>query len=159
MEIEKMLASVPVDQWQTKQAVVLDWHDGPREGICSLQQPGGEFFFELLDERPNEDDQDDRLFRLLEIPAGSVAATVAILRDLGMSTTPVWAPIWRFANPKQQQAAEDHLQTLRARARPMSLVICTRDVVHFLGCWNTDVRRNGVTDWFAALEVPVYQPQ
>jgi hypothetical protein len=55
MSLEHKLLSTPVDQWTVRQVVVLDWYDGPREGVCSLASPGGEFFFELLAERPSDE--------------------------------------------------------------------------------------------------------
>src|SRR5438876_4645618 len=103
MKLETLLGSLPVDQWVTKQAVVFDWFDGPREGVCSLARPGGEFYFELLDERPNAEDLDDRLFRLSELAPGSVTEVLTATRELGQPTGPVWVPMWRFPNETAQQ--------------------------------------------------------
>ena len=68
MKLEQLLGSLPCQKWQTRQAIVLDWYDGPRQGLCALDKPGGEFVFEILDERVNEQGLDDRLFRLRALP-------------------------------------------------------------------------------------------
>src|SRR5690348_12671619 len=117
MSFESTLTSVPVEAWQTKQAVVFDWYDGPRAGICRLERPAVEFAFDLLDERFNEESLDDRLFRLSELPTGSVDTALTILRQLGQPTGPVWTPIWRFPDPAACAAAEQHLRTIEMRKR------------------------------------------
>src|SRR5436309_5096298 len=96
MTFETKLLSPPVEKCKTRLAIIFDWYDGPRTGLCCLEVPEVEFSFELLDERTNEDGADDRLFRLSELPAGSVAQALVVLGDLGHPTGPVWVPIWRF---------------------------------------------------------------
>ena len=54
MTLESQLVSIPPEQWKTRQAVIFDWYDGPREGICALEHPCLEFSFKLLAERPTE---------------------------------------------------------------------------------------------------------
>src|SRR5207248_66436 len=98
MSLAAQLAAAPVARWRTRRAVVLDWYDGPREGVCALAEPACEFYFELLDERPTADDLDDRLFRLSALPPGSVAALLACLAGQGEPAGPVWVPVWRFAD-------------------------------------------------------------
>jgi hypothetical protein len=154
MNLEERLASLPVERWQTHQAIVFDWYDGPREGVGSLLRPGGEFFFELLDERPTADDLDDRLFRLSELPGGSVAEIRQALRELGDPTGPVWVPVWRFPTPTAREHAEQRLREVQARARPTSVVIATRDMVHFFGRWEVERTGNHEADWFARLRFP-----
>src|SRR5688572_25483495 len=102
MKLEALLRSVPVDQWVVQDVIAFDWYDGAREGVCSLARPGGEFYFELLDERLNPDGVDDRLFRLSELPTGSVAE----LRS-----------VWQFTKPEDPQRAKEVMRRLDAAKR------------------------------------------
>jgi hypothetical protein len=148
MSFEESLASVPVDQWRTRQAVVFDWYDGPREGICALAHPEVEFFFSLLDERENADDADDRLFRLSEIPQGSVKRAVQSLAEFGVANAAsgtVWCPHWQFPNDDAKRQADQLLRAVAASDKPSPVVILTRDLITFLGCWQVD--------WFSALGI------
>jgi hypothetical protein len=154
MTLELSLPSVPVQTWQTGQAIVFDWYDGPRSGVCSLAQPGGEFAFDLLAERANAEDLDDRLFRLKELAPGTVAQVLQLIQDLGQPANSVWVPVWKFSNPAARDRVEREIDQLLSQARTTPLVIATRDMAHFLGCWNLDrVGQNG-KDWFAFLGVP-----
>ena len=126
----------------------------PREGICALQAPAAEFFFDLLDERVNEDGLDDRLFRLSELPPGSMDKLLAALAVLGGPAHLVWVPMWKFPSQALQQQAERCVGLIRDSARPTALVISTRDMEEFRGCWRVERSINERADWFAALNIP-----
>ena len=134
MNLETLLMSLPPEQWQTRQAIVFDWFDGAREGLCALTRPAVEFRFQLVEERATEDDLDDRFFRVSELPAGSVDEVLGVLRGLGSPTGPVWVPLWRFSSELERQSSEQHIGEIEAQARPTPLVIQTPDLQHFLGC-------------------------
>lgn len=151
MDFEDTLISTPASRWRTRQAVVFDWYDGPREGVCALAVPECEFYFELLDERTNPDDLDDRLFRASALPSGSLDRLLAGLRDLGSPTNSVWVPMWRFPNDGARRQATDLVEALRSARRPTAVVIATRDMMQFLGCWQVSRPEASVTDWFAYL--------
>ena len=154
MNLEQKLLSLPVEQWTTRQALVFDWYDGPRAGVCWLDAPAVEFAFDLLDERRNEDAADDRLFRLNELPEGSVAEILSILQPLGQPAGPLWSPVWRFSDHDALQKAEEQLRQVMSRSRPTTVVVYTHDMVEFLGCWNIPFNGRDVADWFAELNVP-----
>ncbi len=151
MDLEERLKSWPQSVWTTGQAIILDWYDGPRAGICALAEPAAEFAFELLDERPTDDGLDDRLFRISALPPGTVDRTLAALHELGGPRGPVWTPVWRFASEEARQRAEGHLETVTAQKRPTSLVIHTRDMQNFLGCCQLELPGQSNGDWFAAI--------
>ena len=155
MDLKKVLTAVPVDQWRTQQVIVFDWHDGPREGLCSLANPQAEFFFALLDERHNPDGLDDRLFRIREVSPGTVARTIKELRDLGAPDSVVWVPVWRFPNVANAQRAERFLEELRTKAAPLSVVIASRDLERFQGCWDAGTVNQPASDWFSSLSIPM----
>jgi hypothetical protein len=153
MSFQGDVRALPTTQWVTRQAIIFDWYDGPREGVCALSRPCVEFAFELLDERSNPDDLDDRLFRLKEMPAGSVDGIVAAVTKLEPPDKVVWVPVWTFPNELEQKQTERRVQEILSRAQATPLVIATRDMEHFLGCWQIEPSSNGVRDWFAVLGI------
>ncbi len=153
MSLEQDLLATPVATWKLAQAVVFDWYDGPREGVCRLAVPAVEFCFRLLDERPVVDDLDDRLFRLDDLPAGSVERILSALEDLGKPQVPVWAPVWKFSSEQAQTRAEIVFAQVERQARPTSVVIYTRDLSEFLGCWNIAGMAVSGGNWFSTLKV------
>ena len=155
MQLQERLSAIPPREWITNQAVIFDWYDGPRSGACRLANPEGEFLFDLLDERHNPDGLDDRLFRLREIPDGTMERILTALRELGHPDNAVWVPVWKFTNPTNRQNAEELLQEIESTARALPIVIASRDLEHFQGCWSTKNTNGDAADWFRALGVPV----
>lgn len=153
MNLEQLLTSVPAPQWRTRQAVVFDWYDGPREGVCALAEPACEFYFELLAERPTPDDLDDRLYRVSALPPGSVDELLTALADLGPLAAPLWSPVWRFSMPAEREKADRTVHDTRARRRPTDLVVYSRDMCEFLG-YRLLPRDgvNGSANWFTRFE-------
>jgi hypothetical protein len=154
MALEQILLATPTERWKPGQAIVFDWYDGPRAGICRLTTPPVEFHFRLLAERPTVDDLDDRLLLLSEIPGGSVQRTLAALRDLGGPTAAVWVPVWRFPTDAARQEAERLLGELEQGRRETSLILHTRDMIDFLGCWQVTATDRWDRDWFRELSIP-----
>jgi len=146
MKLEELLQSLPADQWKVGQIYSFDWHDGPRAGVCSLAVPGGEFYFQMIDERYNPDGLDDRIFRLSELPAGSVAEVLSVIPDL------------RSSDEAVRQKAERQLERIENSRRPTSLVILSQYMDYFEGCWHVDPARTDKTDWFAVLGIAPREP-
>jgi hypothetical protein len=106
----RSLMSIPPREWVVGQVVVFDWFDGPRAGVARMLRPECEFAFELLDERPRSDDLDDRLFRVSELPAGSVAMILDAIRCLGSPASLVWVPAWTFPSEEERQRADEEIE-------------------------------------------------
>src|SRR5437870_892897 len=123
--LERALGSVPPNQWKISKAIIFDWHDGPREGVCELSTPPCCFFFHLFAEEAHLDGVGP-LFTLNEMTLGSVDQLASILTDLGERTGSVWIPIWRFSDQATQTRVEQDVDRLVATARPTSIVICTK---------------------------------
>jgi hypothetical protein len=157
MNLETLLGSLPPGQWRTKQAVCFGWYDGPLEGVCALTRPACEFYFELLDERYNPDGLDDRLYRLSEIPSGSVETTLRAVELVGKPVNPVWVPVWRFPNVEEQTKAEEIIEQIEATRRLTTLIVHTRDMEQFLGCWNIEANGQPIENWFKFLGIPQEQ--
>lgn len=138
MNLEHILASSIPRQWVTRQAIVLDWNEGPRNGVCSLAEPGCDFFFHLFAESAEEDLLGIRLYAVSELQAGTVAQIEALLRPLGQPVGPLWIPAWKSVEPAARREIEGRLDALLVAARPTSLLTATADWLHFEGCWNAD---------------------
>lgn len=151
-EFEESLLLTPVREWITKQVIVFDWFDGPREGVCSLDQPEVSFYFELIDERALSDDLDDRLFSLRQIPYNSVEEISSAIGELGTPTGRVWVPVWKFQNPLNQDRAEEIINRIFLESSKTNLVVYTRDMIGFLGCWRVD-QTVKIKDWFTHLGI------
>jgi hypothetical protein len=153
MTLQRQLTSLSPQAWQVHQAVVFDWYDGPRQGVARLSKPTCEFVFELLAERPTADDLDDRLFRLSELPEGSVAKILEALRVLGSPSNVVWVPEWRFGSEEERLRADQALDRILSQQRRTDLVIYTRDLITFRGCWQENRANGQAQDWFTTLNV------
>ncbi len=156
MQLESKLASLPPSQWRTGRAIAFDWYDGPRSGVCRLAAPECEFQFELLDERYNPDGLDDRLFRLSELPAGSVATIEAAFNDsglVGQPGEPLWVPVWRFSNAADRQRVEAVIEQVLASRRPTALVVISQDMIEFGGQWDVNGREPEGARWFEMLGI------
>jgi len=143
MNAAQTLMSLPVDQWKVGQVYSYHWHDGPCEGVCALIQPGGEYYFELLDERYNPDGLDDRVFKLSELPAGSLDKVLAAAGDLAGPNRTHW------------QRGRERLDEVKAQKQPTPFVIWSRDMEAILGCWQVESPETKVKDWFSFLGIPV----
>jgi hypothetical protein len=154
MNLETAIFSQAPQAWRTRQAIIFDWYDGPRAGVVSLEYPDCEFHCQFLSEQPNADDLDDRLFRISELPRGSVANILSATRVLGEPTNNVWVPVWQFPSDRDRAAVEAEIERLLTNRRETDIVIWTRDMKEFLGCWHAE--RNGIpaSSWFTKLGIP-----
>ena len=137
--LEHLLAAIAPRQWLTRQAIVLDWNNGPRSGVCALAQPRCEFFFHLFAEPLDSDLLAIRLFAISELRSGVVAQIEALLQPLGRPVGPLWVPVWKFADTTLRREVEGRLDALLVAARPTALLAATVDWLHFDGCWNADL--------------------
>ena len=153
MKTQNALLSLPPLDWSVDQVIVFDWYDGPRQGIARLAKPECEFIFDLLAERPNADGLDDRLFRVSEIPPGSVSRVLTAIRWLGNPTNVVWVPVWKFDSEEERIRADQEIDRILNQQRSTGLMISSRDLTTFLGCWQEAAGNGQVQDWFSRLEL------
>jgi hypothetical protein len=156
MALTLVLDSTSISEWRTRQAIVFDWCDGPRQGICALAHPPCEFLFEIVDEKSNADGLDDRLFRLSELPIGSIDNALEALSVIRpKSPSRVWAPIWKFPDAMTQQQAEETLEKITAARQETSAVISSSDMLKFQGYWNSDKVGMHPENWHLSRNMPV----
>ena len=139
MNLEHILSGAAPRQWVTRQAIVLDWNEGPHAGVCALAQPRCEFFFHLFAEPLDSDLLAIRLFAVSELRSGVVAQIEALLHTLGRPVGPLWVPVWKFPDETMRREVEGRLDALLVAARPTALLAATVDWLHFDGCWNADM--------------------
>jgi hypothetical protein len=135
-ELQKALMSLPFEQWQVKQLIVLDWHDGPREGVCEMLQPACSFYFKIIAEEMHKGGHTGALFSINELPIKTTAQIIATLADLNQPINQVWVPIWIFPNEAAQLDAEKSLEELLSLRSKSNIIIRSKDMIVFMGCWN-----------------------
>jgi hypothetical protein len=145
------LRNTPVASWRTGQAIVLDWYDGPREGLCRMEHPAAELTFILLAERATADDLDERLFSLAFLPSGTVANVLRALAFAGAPSAPVWVPLWHSPVSEELARANEVVAAAMQSAVATDLVVATADFVRFEALWEVP-RPHTTRDWFAFLE-------
>jgi hypothetical protein len=151
MKTQHTLMSLPAKDWIVAQAIVFDWFDGPRQGVARLSKPECEFEFQLLAERHNPDGLDDRLFRVNELPVGSVNLVLEAIHSLGSPASVVWLPVWKFGSQEERLRADKEIDRILNQQKGTGLVISSRDMTTFLGCWQDDRHTGLVKDWFSRL--------
>ena len=128
-KLEDILSSVPVDQWQTQNLILLYWHDGPVEGICELDRPVCTFYFRLIGACYNPDGLDDRIFHVSDLPELTVEQLTAI------SAHATKIPTQQSVESDVDPADENIKAILKMRGKPV-LIIRTVDMEHFTAMWN-----------------------
>jgi hypothetical protein len=132
---EELLLSTPPESWRTRQVVVFEWHDGPREGVCELSHPTCSFFFEILAERWHRGSFKERLFRVDEIEMDAVERAIAVLRRVDPPTSPVWAPHGPYESEEEQRRIEDGIAKILSRRTPTRILVQTDDMTKFGDVW------------------------
>ncbi len=124
--LEKILSSIPVDQWQTESLILLDWHDGPIEGVCLLERPTCAFYFQCIGEWHNPEGLDDRIFQVSDFP-GITAAQVTELCVYGTQASP--------SKTLRVDPAFRRIEAILAMRGKPTLVVRTSDMKRFTAVW------------------------
>lgn len=140
MSAEEQLKSTAVGSWLVRDLVVFGWYDGPTDGLCAFDRPSCEVFFQMIDERYNEDGLDHRLYRLSEIPAGSVDEAQALYE------------LFPKSDQSKQVAIRSRWAEIRANAHRTSLIVYSQNFRQFLGLYEYH-DAEPPADWFGALGV------
>lgn len=135
MTLTQQLLAVPANKWTVRQVVAFDWYDGPRAGICKLSSPEAEFWFECVEEKYNSEGLDLRLCTVSTLQLGTLDDVLKSLAELGPPASPVWTPIWRFADSNQRRNADTMVSHVRQVAESTNLLICAASFRSILGCW------------------------
>ena len=154
MIIEESLFSTDIDNFVVHQAIVFDWYDGPRHGVCAMETPQCEFVFDLISERFNPKGMDDRLLRLRQLPFGSLQDVMSAVSALGSPTFSVWIPVWSFETEEERQSADRKIASILGTSRQSDVILRTQDLQSFLGIWKVpEVDSLADVDWFARFGI------
>lgn len=129
------LAAFAPDRLRPGQSVVLDWHDGPREGFIRFDQPPSCWYFRIYAEASQADGLDERLFLLCPAADDAVSRLLHALEPLGPPSSAQWAPIWRFPSDELRRAAEAAIEALVRDAGPPEVVVLSTDLGTVAGVW------------------------
>lgn len=80
MKINNMFNNFQSKKLKLSQIVVLDWYDGPTEGLCKINDSDSFYSFKLIAEREEDNDVNDRLFKLSEINQNVVSKILVLLK-------------------------------------------------------------------------------
>jgi hypothetical protein len=128
-------ASTPVGQLRPAESVILDWHDGPREGFLRFEVPPSTWYFRLLAQTTDPDDVDNRVFWFAPAPDDTLPRLHSALLPLGPPPRPFWTPVWRFPDDASRDLADATVAELVGRVAPPEVLVESRDLTTFRRVW------------------------
>ena len=72
-----LLQAAETGTLRLRSIVLLNWHDGPLEGIAEIADPVSFWHFRMLGERTSSDDLDDRIYLLAHVSGPTVERITA----------------------------------------------------------------------------------
>jgi hypothetical protein len=129
--------SMAVGDIRPAECIVLDWHDGPREGFIRFEAPASTWYFRLLAQTTDPDDLDTRIFWFSPAPDDTLPRLHEALRPLGPPPRPFWTPVWRFPDDASRQRADATVAELVGRVGPAEVVIESKDLTSLRRVWLT----------------------
>jgi len=115
--------------------VVLDWHDGPREGFLRIDNPLSCWRYRLYAEARREDDLDDRLYLFSLAPDDALQRLIEVLTELGPIKEPLWVPMWRFPNDEAQRTADQAITALITEVEEPVLLVRSAGLLQLQELW------------------------
>lgn len=117
--------------------IILNWYDGPLEGIVRCTACSRDYYFRDLAE---DEASGVRIYGLFNLPAGTLERVRKIL--------PREHPIWKFDSTADQEAADKVINKVQAEAQELVLVLATEDFTEILACRSADeVEDRTSVDW------------
>lgn len=99
---------------RVRRAIVLDWYDGPREGLM-VAENGREWHFKVVGDP--FDNGSGLLYVLRPLAGGSLSRLAGHLPGASSMTVPVWVPRWQFPTTQDQELADAAVRAALANAR------------------------------------------
>ena len=125
-----VLSAAETGRLQVRSIVLLDWHDGPVEGIAEVSDPLSHWQFRMLGERISEDDLDDRIYLLSHVPRLAMEPILAIAGPSG--STPL---VWPFTAHSAQAEIGNMVDAAINSADKPALLIQSRGFRDVNGIW------------------------
>lgn len=92
--------------------VVLDYYDGPIEGLIEFDH--GSYWFDMPDRDEQLAQGGTRLFELTRVPADAIDQVVSALTPYDQPVWPVWCPKWSALTDSEDIAVADAIDGVRA---------------------------------------------
>jgi hypothetical protein len=124
-----VIAGAPASQWIVERVIVLDWYDGPREGLLILSKPDAAFYFRAAAELAEPRASGEALHALTAIDRGELDAIVARLG------TPEQGKTWVVDAPSGGDDELARLLTAVKRRAPLPYWIRSTDLTSFSEVW------------------------
>ena len=129
------LMSVSIDQWKVSQVIALDWQDGPREGICVLERPACQLYFDTLAEQWLGSRFGDRLYRLHRLADDALQRTLLAFGVPVPPHSPTWAPHGEYASDAEQTRIETAIEAIVGSAEFVGVAVRSPDMLVFSEIW------------------------
>ena len=127
LTLEAILSAVPISQWQIQSIIIVDWYDGPLEGICVLQHPVCIFYFKIIGAKYRPDDVDDRIFQISDFPG----LTEAQSKDIIACGPQAFSHYSDVFTPETESKI---ISIIESKGKPV-LIVRTADWISFEEMW------------------------
>lgn len=125
-----VLSAAETGRLQLRSVVLLDWHDGPVEGIAEASDPLSYWQFRMLGERTSKDDLDDRIYLLSHVPRSAMEPILAIVGPPGSKPL-----VWPFNAHSAQAEVETMVDAAINSADKPALLVQSRGFRDIKGVW------------------------
>lgn len=116
-------------------AIVLDWQDGPLAGFLVFDEDWSAWAFEVFAQRYEEDDLDDRLYLLREIPPRSFDELWGILERLESGVRHIIVPALDSVDGLERSRILDMVDRMVKGAGPSRLLMRASRLEVVEGLW------------------------
>ncbi len=129
------LLQLPPEALEVGQVIVLDWHDGPREGFLRLKQPLSCWYYRLYAEARREEEPDDRLYLFALAPDDTPQRLISALAELELPEKRLWVPTWRFSSEEARRVADQAVAALISEIEDPVLLVRSVDLLQLQKLW------------------------
>jgi hypothetical protein len=100
--------------------ISLGFYDGPTSGVLQCETCSANHKFDMLDW---DEQQEVRIFRLAQLPSGSLDRCVRVYADIGSPRWPLWVPSVESSSPETRDAVNRTVQQVLDSAEPATVVM------------------------------------
>jgi len=126
----RLLHAAETGQLRLRSIVLLNWHDGPLEGIAELAEPVSYWHFRVLGERTSRDDLDDRIYLFAQVAEPAV--------ELLRTSTGPWGDkplVWPFHDRPNDTEIQSTVDNAISSAEAPALLIQSSNFHDIKGIW------------------------
>jgi hypothetical protein len=124
------LVAAQTDALRLRSIVLLDWRDGPIDGIVKVEEPVSHWHFRLLAERPSADELDDRIYVFSLIPESAIEVIRSAAGSFGDKPL-----VWPYEKEDGHEDIATLVDSAIASANAPSLLVQSADFHEVKGVW------------------------